>query len=72
MTPIFVLVMYSSDGLSLIPSQLKLVLLHYEILKPFAPYVQEEASCLTALLIIHERSQTSTAPFCLHCQCIGA
>ena len=38
-----------------------------EIWKPLAPSVQEKASCLTAFLMIHERSRTSTAPSCLSC-----
>ena len=58
----FSFVTYSSDRPSLFPSYLKLVLL---------PYVKP-GSCLFPvfftldhLLIIHEQSQTSTAPSCL-------
>ena len=57
--PIFSFVTYSSDGLSPFPSYLKLVL---------QPYVKSGSRLLPmlkkkpALLIIHERSRTSTAP----------
>ena len=62
--PIFSFVTYNSDRPSSFPSYLKLVLLE--------PYVTMEADCsrksftFDCLLILHDRSRTRTAPFCLH------